>query len=107
MYWLVGILGVALAIAPFLFGYSNNVTALWTSLILGVIVAAVSFYKILSHNGGRWEYPVAAIMGLFAVFAPFLLGFSTLTTAMWASVILGALIALIAGYLGFFARPQM
>jgi len=49
---------------------------------------------------------VASIAGLLAVLAPFILGFSTLTMAVWASIILGALLAFLAGFEGFFAKPQ-
>ncbi|MCB0163962.1 MAG: SPW repeat protein [Anaerolineae bacterium] len=107
MYWLTGVLGLILVIAPFIVGYSENLAALWTSLILGLIVVAVSFYKALSKDTARWEYGVAAVMGLAAVFAPFIFGFSAMATAMWTVIILGAIIALLAGYQGFFARPQM
>ncbi|MCB0211534.1 MAG: SPW repeat protein [Anaerolineae bacterium] len=106
MYWVTGILGLILVLMPFTLGYTNNLAALWTSIILGLVVVAVSFYKAFTKDTARWEYSVAATVGLIAVFAPFIFGFSTLTIAMWATIILGALIALTAGYLGFFAHPQ-
>ncbi|MCB9098031.1 MAG: SPW repeat protein [Anaerolineales bacterium] len=106
MYWLTGILGAILIVAPFILGYSENLAALWSSMILGLVVAAVSLYKALSKDTARWEYGVAAVVGLLAVFAPFMFGFSAVAMAMWATIILGAVIALLAGYLGFFARPQ-
>lgn len=106
MYWLTGILGLIMVAAPFILGYSENLTALWTSIILGLLVAIVSFYKALSKDAATWEYIVAAVVGVVAVFAPFLFGFSATTTAMWTVIILGAIIAILAGYEGFFARPQ-
>lgn len=106
MYWLTGILGVVLIIAPFILGYSSNQAALWSSMLIGLVVALVSLYKALSKDTARWEYAVAAAMGLVAVFAPFMFGFSTIATAMWATIILGAIIAFVAGYQGFFAKPQ-
>ena len=106
MYWVTGILGLILVLTPFAMGFSNNLAALWTSIILGLVVAAVSFYKAFSKDPSRWEYRVAAVMGLIAIFAPFLFTFSTVTVAMLTVMVLGALIALLTGYQGFFARPR-
>ena len=106
MYWLTGVLGLTLAVAPFIMGYTENLAALWTSIILGLVVAAVSLYKAFSKDTATWEYIVAAVVGIIAVFAPFLFGFSAMATAMWTVIVLGAIIAFLAGYEGFFARPQ-
>ena len=35
MYWLTGVLGLILVVAPFIMGYTENLAALWTSIILG------------------------------------------------------------------------
>lgn len=107
MYWLTGLLGVIFIVAPFFLGYANNVTALWTSIVVGLVVAFVSIFRALDREESRWEYIVAGVMGLVAVFAPFILGFSAATTAMWTTIIIGAVLAILAGYQGFFARPQM
>lgn len=106
MYWVTGLLGLAFIVAPFALGYSGDPFALWTSIVLGVIVALVSGYKAVAHDTARWEYVVAAIAGLLAVFAPFIFGFTALTIAMWTSIILGAILAILAGYQGFFAARR-
>ena len=43
-YWVAVVLGAGLATAPFLLGFANHSTALWTSMIVGLatIVAAGS-----------------------------------------------------------------
>jgi O-antigen/teichoic acid export membrane protein len=106
MYWLTGLCGLAFIVAPFFLGYANNIPALWTSIVVGLIVAFVSVFRALDRQEARWEYIVAGVMGLLAVFAPFMLGFSAAATAMWTSIIIGAVLAILAGYQGFFARPQ-
>lgn len=106
MYWVIGILGLALIVAPYVLGYSGNTNALWTSIILGVVVALAAGYKALAKDVRRWEDWVAGIAGLLAVIAPFVLGFSALTTAVWASVILGAVVAILVGYELFFVTPK-
>ena len=106
MYWITGILGLVLMIAPFLAGYANNPAALWSSMVLGLIVLAVSIYKGVTHDQARWEYIVVAIAGLLAVFAPFIFGFSAVTVALWTVIAIGGLMAFVGGYEGFFASPQ-
>ena len=44
-YWVIGLSGLAAFIAPFVFGYSNVVTLLWSGLILGALLAVLDGYK--------------------------------------------------------------
>jgi hypothetical protein len=105
MFWLTGILGLVLILAPFVLGYQNDPTALWTSVICGAAVVVVSGYKAWAHDKAIWEYWVAGIAGVLAVLAPFALGFSALVTAMWTSIVIGAVVAVLAGYEVFFMQP--
>lgn len=97
MYVVTGILGLAFAIAPFLFGYQGNTTAMYTSVILGVLVVLASAIEYFQEDKEMWEYWAAGILGIAAIAAPFVLNFSNHTNAMWTSVIAGALIAVFAG----------
>jgi hypothetical protein len=97
VYWLITILGLVLIVAPFVLGYSGETTPMWTSIILGAIVALSAAYKALARDEARWEAWVAGIAGVLAVIAPFVLGFSALTTAMWTSVVLGIVVVILAG----------
>ncbi len=98
MYWLTGFLGILLILAPFVLGYSSDSVALWSNIILGAIVLVVSVIEGLTPNETRWEYWVAGIMGILAILAPFVLQFSAVATALWASVILGVIVAVLSGY---------
>ncbi len=89
MYYLTGLLGLAAVVAPFLFSYSGDIAALWTSLIVGAILILASFIEGLTDDKGRWEYWVAGIVGLGAIIAPFALGFSASTAAVWTMMIIG------------------
>lgn len=42
--WLCVIAGIWLIIAPFILGYSDNVTALWNDIILGLIVLGIGAF---------------------------------------------------------------
>lgn len=97
MYWLTGILGFALTIAPFVFGYANNTPALWTSIIIGLSAMTVSWIEGARNDREQWEYWTAGILGIVSIVAPFTLGFSSHVIAMWTSVTIGVLLAVFAG----------
>ena len=95
MYWITGILGLVLIAAPYGLGYSTSSAALWSALVLGAIVALASGYKAVTRDTATWEYWAVGIAGLVTVLAPFVLGFGAQTTALLASVILGAFAAVL------------
>jgi hypothetical protein len=98
MYWLEAVLGLALIAAPFALGYRDNPTALWASVVIGVVVLLVSAYKAYAKATERWEGWVDVIAGVAAILVPFIFGFSALATALWAFVVIGVLIASLSGY---------
>lgn len=103
-YWVLGIIGILLVIAPFVLGYDDIDEALWTSIILGGIIAIVMIYKALAHDAGTWEFWLAAIAGVLAVLAPFVLGFDNDDAALWSNLVIGVIAALGAGYLALTTR---
>lgn len=106
MYWITGFLGVAFALAPFLFGYSENTLALWTSLLLGGAVVVISYMEAVAGDTQRWEYWVAIVLGAGAIIAPFILGFGTHMTALWVSIAVGLMLAAVAGSKLYYDRPR-
>ena len=94
MYWLLGILGLALASAPFLVGYMQNTQAAFISILFGVLVIAMSVLEFYRKETDKWEYWVALILGVGTIASPFVLGFSTHFEAVWTTLILGTLIAI-------------
>lgn len=97
MSWLIALLGVALAVAPWIFNYNQEPAAMWTSVILGVVVALVAAYDAIARDESRWEEWLAVLAGVAAVIVPFIF-FSTVTAAVWTSVVLGLLVIILAGY---------
>lgn len=98
LYGIMSILGLALVAAPFALGYSTNPAALWSSVIIGAVVALAAGYKALANDRRIWEDVVVIIAGVAALIMPFVLGFSTIATALWAFVILGVAAVLLSGY---------
>ncbi len=96
MYWIIAALGGLLFIAPFVLGFSANAAAMWTCIILGAVIAVAAGYKAVAKDDAKWEFVVAGMAGLLAVLNPFILGFSSNTTAAWTSIILGVAVAVLA-----------
>lgn len=97
MYWMTGILGLFLMFSPYIFNYANDPSATWVSLGSGFVVLVVSIWEGAEKKETRWEYWVAAIVGVFAILAPFIFGFGSITVATWTTVIVGAIIAILSG----------
>jgi lysylphosphatidylglycerol synthetase-like protein (DUF2156 family) len=93
MNWVTMVGGAALFLAPFISGYTGTPAALWTSLIMGVLIAVLGYMK---------EYKWAAIAGLLTVVAPWVFGFSGVSAALWNCVTIGGVIAIADGHQGFF-----
>jgi hypothetical protein len=106
MYWFTGLLGILMAIAPWVFGFSDNTSALWTSVALGAVLFLLSAVEAYQKGRVMWEYWTAGLVGLLAIIAPFVLGFSTLTAALWSMIVLGGLALIVSGY-EVFAHRQV
>lgn len=105
--WLAGttaVLGLWLIAAPFVFGVSG--TGLWNAVIVGSMIAIVGGYNWYLTTRGE-EVNVAgasfnALLGLWVIAAPFL--FDPGTSALWNDVIVGAVVASLAGYNAYAAN---
>src|SRR5438105_15592635 len=97
MYLLTGFLGLMAMVALFLFGFSQDTAALWTSLITGAVLIVDSTIEGFAGDKGRWEYCVAGGVGMVAIVAPFVLGFSALVAAVWTLAIVGLITIIASG----------
>jgi hypothetical protein len=100
--WANLILGVLLFLAPWLFGFADQALAAWNSWIAGIIVAALSVTALVRF--AEWEEWVNLAVGVWLLASPWLLGFAGVRSAMWVSVILGAVIAVMAAWEAWTAR---
>jgi hypothetical protein len=98
MNWVTIVGGVVLFLSPFIKGYTGTPAALWTSLIMGVVLAALGYMK---------NYKWAAVAGLVAFVAPWVFGFSGVSAALWTCRAIGGVIAIADGYQGFFKEPEI
>jgi hypothetical protein len=102
--WVNLIAGILLFIAPWVLGYAGDPTAAWDSWILGALIAVFAFIGLLSKAVGDWSQWIVAICGVLAFISPWVLGFANIDGAFWASLILGAVAAVVAA-IGILAHP--
>ena len=88
------VLGIWLLIAPFLLGNSGGgALAMWNDMVVGVIVlilAWIRFANPASATGLSWTN---AVLGLWLILAPFILGYSGTAAALWNDIIVGIAVA--------------
>lgn len=88
------IVGLGLLLSPWYLGYAAETTAAWNAWVVGAAVILIAFAAIWAfHQAEEWAN---VVLGLWAIIAPWTLGFSGIATAMWAHVIGGLAIAILA-----------
>ncbi len=98
--WTNFALGVWLTAAPFVLLYRGIRTALWDDVVVGILLAAYSLWRALEIEELTVSNWIVGALGLWALVSPFALHFSSMTTAMWNNVIVGALVTIVAIWLG-------
>lgn len=91
--WVNLVVGLWLFISPWL-GLGELSSAAWNSWILG---AAIAIFAIAALSlPKKWEEWVNVVLGIWVIIAPFVLGFSTESGAMWNHLIVGVLVLIVA-----------
>lgn len=86
--------GLVLVAAPWLFGFADVAGAAWNAWLVGGAIALVALGALVAFN--PLEEWANLALGLWAIAAPWLVGFTMLAGALWAHVILGAIVAALA-----------
>ena len=105
MDYIISAAGLLLAVAPWIFRFSSNTTAMVISLVLGAVICVAAGYRALSKDAHKWEEWTVVVAGVLAIAAPFIFGFST--PALWSSLILGVIAAVLAVYQAFKTQGGM
>lgn len=95
--WVTAILGIWTGISPFIFGYSNVTMALWDFVIVGLALLVLGVIAALSDNPGtkRGLDWVNAIIGLWLLVSPFVLGFSSFVGSAQTDAIIVGIVVII------------
>lgn len=87
------VLGLCLVFAPWALGFTSEMAATRNAWIVGAAIALIALGALFAFR--EWEEWVNLALGVWAILAPWLLGFATVAAALYAHVIIG----LIAGVL--------
>lgn len=95
--WWVVVLGAWEFIAAFILGYSAKAAAEWDAIILGIALVVLAGWAALSNQAATikslsW---VNTVLGVWLVIAPFILGYTKLTGALWNDIIVGIIVAVL------------
>lgn len=86
--------GLGLLLSPWYLGYASETFAAWNAWIIGAAVALIAAVALFAfHKTEEW---INLVLGLWAVFAPWLLGFAALSMATAAHVVAGLVVAIVA-----------
>ena len=92
------VLGVWMIIASFVLGYSGTTIALWNDIIVGVIILLLAWSRVANPGSMTAESVINVILGLWLIAAPFTLGYFSATAALWNSIIVGAVVAVLGAW---------
>lgn len=90
------VLGVCLVLAPWALGFTGEVAAARNAWIVGAAIALIALGALFAFR--EWEEWVNLALGVWAVLAPWLLGFATVAAAMYAHVIIGFIVGVLAAF---------
>jgi hypothetical protein len=98
------VVGVCLALSPWVLGFTANATAAWTAWIAGVLVALVAIGALVAFT--EWEEWANLVLGVLTLIAPWALGFSAAGYATATHVVAGLIVAVLAAVELWFARHR-
>jgi hypothetical protein len=96
--WLNVFAGMVLASAPFAFEYHTlSEVAMYEAVIVGLLITGVALWSALSTDAPAYLDYALAVLGVWSVAAPYVLGYHTIVEdARNADIVMGIAVAAIA-----------
>lgn len=94
--WITFVVGLWLIAAPFALGYSGMFQAIASDVIVGMLIAASSLWMAFKADAAWWCNRALMLFGIWAIVAPFALGYRPTTNAMTSDVAAGILVLALA-----------
>ena len=88
------VVGVCLALAPLVLGFTADAAAAWNAWIVGAAIALIAIGALVAF--AEWEEWANLLLGVWAVIAPWALGFTAIGTATTVHVVAGLIVAVLA-----------
>jgi hypothetical protein len=94
--WINLVLAVCLFISPWVLGFADERIATWDVWACAVVVAVFSIAALV--NFAEWEEWVSLVVGVWLAVSPWVLQFAAASPAIWAALVIGILVALVAAW---------
>jgi hypothetical protein len=88
------VLGGWLVASPWVFGYVGT-SAAWNSVVIGALILIIGATRVVSL-AGPFLARVNLVFGLWTIASPWIFGYAAGEPAMWNSIIVGTVVALMA-----------
>lgn len=88
------VLGLWLAISPWVLGFHSDVPAMPNALIVGLAILVVALAA--SFRPQAWQPPTSLVLGMWLIASPWALDFAFLNEAKLDALIVGILVAALA-----------
>ncbi len=98
--WLIAIVGAWELAAPFVLGATATTAFLADAIIIGVALVVLGVWAALTDLRGtlRTLDWLNALVGVWLVAAPFVLGYTGVASALWNDVLVGIAVAVLGGW---------
>jgi hypothetical protein len=90
------VLAAWLVLSPWVLGYATARVATLNAAVVGVALAAAALGAMLTPRA--WEEWTEALIGVWLVASPWLLGFAAVTNAMYMAVGIGVVVVVLAAW---------
>jgi hypothetical protein len=92
------IAGLWLLISPWVLGFTDTQNALWNNVILGIAIAIIAFIRAGGWYTPQWLGWLNLILGIWVFIAPFVLGYSNVSSALWDDLVLGVIVVVLSAW---------
>ncbi len=87
---LMAIFGAWFVVSAWALNPMKSDAYLWTAVILGGLVLIGSVWALFDGAHRAWRYWLEALFGLYLGLTPFFYGFTSHSSALWVTMIVGA-----------------
>jgi uncharacterized membrane protein len=88
------LLGLWLVVSPWAAAFAGDTSAATNAWITGGLIAVLAAAALISFQ--KWEEWINALLGVWLIASPFILGLTANMTVVWNLIIVGVLVAILA-----------
>ena len=86
--------GLGLFLSPWYLAYTGETPAAWNAWIVGAVTVLIAIGALVAFR--EYEEWADLVLGLWSIIATWTLGFAAVSAAVWAHVIAGIVVAVLA-----------